>query len=126
MESTARDDPGPPSPPRPTGWQALLDGAHPIGEVRAITAFGKPCWTYTMPGPARAGWAVDRVVIDAETGWLVVESRQGGWSQVRWSDVRLTDSPTADDIAAFTWAGPSRPVDMFRQHWAAHRPVRPT
>lgn len=124
VESTARDHPGPPSPPRPATWQVLVDGQDPTGEVRAITANGRPCWTYTLPGPTRAPWAVDRVIVDAETGWLIAESRHGGGSQVRWSDVRLVDSSTTDDGTAFLWHGPSRPVEWFRGDWSAVHPVR--
>lgn len=115
VQSTARIDPGPPHPPRPSHWRILLDGEDPVGEIRATTVAGRQCWTYTRPGPARSPWAVDRVIVDAETGRLVAESRHGGSSQVRWSDVRVVDSPGADDLAAFTWDGPSRPVEWFRR-----------
>ena len=125
VESTARDDPGPPYPPRPTGWRDLVDGEDPVGEIRATTVLGRPCWTYTRPGPTRSPWAVQRVIVDAQTGWLVAESRHGGWSQVLWSDVRL-DTATDDDVAAFGWDGPSRPMEAFRRGWVATRPVRPT
>lgn len=125
VESTARDDPGPPYPPRPTGWRDLVDGEDPVGEIRATTALGRPCWTYTRPGPPRSPWAITRVIVDAETGWLVAESRHGGWSQVRWSDVRVVPSPGGPDLRGFTWAGPSRPIEWFRRDWRATRPVRP-
>lgn len=126
VSSTGRGPAEPVLPPRPTDVQALLDGEDPVGDIRATTVAGRPCWTYVRPGPARAPSHITRVVVDSATGWLVAESQAGGHSQVRWSDLHLTDSPTADDVAAFAWDGPSRPVEWFRNDWVAVHPVRPT